>query len=357
MGRDLGNVLEALMDGVVVVDAQGRVEQLNAEACRILETSTEAVAGRPLEQVPGAVSFARDVRAAIAEGRSCLEHELTLGRRFDAPLVCDVAASPLLDGGGGGDGAVVVLRDRTFGTALREAEAERARSAAFGQIAAGIAHEVKNPLGGIRGAAELLGQRATRERDRETAELIVREADRIAGLLDDFMVFARGEVLEWAPVNLHRLLDEVLDLLAMDPVGHGVQVRRQFDPSIPDLLADGERLVQVFLNLGRNALQAMDGAGELVIGTHLDLDQRVDTGDGERVPSVCVDFRDTGCGMDEATRARVGTPFFTTKSGGTGLGIALSRHFVALHGGALHIQSNPGEGTTMSVRLPLRRSP
>ncbi|MDJ0869992.1 MAG: ATP-binding protein, partial [Myxococcota bacterium] len=330
-------------------------EQLNAEACRILETSTDAVAGRPLEQVPGTLAFARDVRAAIADGRSCLEHELTLERRFAEALVCDVAASPLLDGGGG-DGAVVVLRDRTFGTALREAEAERARTAAFGQIAAGIAHEVKNPLGGIRGAAELIGRRAERERDRETAELIVREVDRIAGLLDDFMVFARGDTLQPGAVNLHRLLDEVLDLLAMDPLGGGVQVRREFDPSIPDLQADGDRLVQVFLNLGRNALQAMNGAGSLVIGTHLNLDQRVDVGDGERLPTVRVDFRDTGCGMDETTRARVGTPFFTTKSGGTGLGIALARHFVALHGGALSIQSNPGEGTTVSVRLPLRRS-
>src|SRR5690606_29363979 len=139
-------------------------------------------------------------------------------RRFQPDLVVDVAISPLGDEEGRPEGAVVLLRDRTIGTALRAVESERAQSAVLGRMAAGIAHEVKNPLAGIRGAAELLGRRAASERERQTAELIVREVDRIAALLDDFMIFGRGDVLRLAPVNLHRVLDDVLDVLATDPL-------------------------------------------------------------------------------------------------------------------------------------------
>lgn len=354
---DLRRVLDALLDGVVVVDDEGAVRQLNVEACRILGTSSEAVFGRPVERVPGGEAFAKGVRAVLAEGASLVENEVVLPRRFAPDLVVDVAVSPVTDDDGRTRGGVVLLRDRTLGTALRAVESERAQSAALGRMAAGIAHEVKNPLAGIRGAAELLGRRAAGERDRETAELIVREVDRIAALLDDFMIFARGDVLRLAPVNLHRVLDDVLDVLATDPAGSRTRLVRSYDPSIPELLADGDRLVQVFLNLARNGLEAMERPGDtLTITTRLRLDHRIDVG-GERVPSVAVEVGDTGPGIPDEVREQVMTPFFTTKVTGTGLGLPLARHFVALHGGSLQIESHEGRGTTVRVSLPLRRAP
>jgi len=355
---DLRRVLDALLDGVVILDAEGCTERLNAEACRILGTSTEAVAGWPVERVPGAVAFAKAVRSVLADGVACVENEVAVPRRFEGDLVVDVAVSPLAEPGSRPEGAVVLLRDRTIGMALREAESERARSATLGRMASGIAHEVKNPLAGIRGAAELLAARADGERARETAQLIVREVDRIASLLDDFTLFAHPDALRLAPVNLHRVLDDVLDVLAMDPLGARARVERSFDPSIPEVLADGDRLIQVFLNLARNALEAMEGKpGALSISTRLRLDHRIDLGGGERVPSIAIDIRDTGCGIPDAVKHQVMTPFFTTKPRGTGLGLALSRHFVALHGGALHVESTEGQGTTVRVSLPLRRAP
>lgn len=356
MAADLRRVLDALLDGVVVVDDEGAVRQLNAEACRILGTSSEAVAGRPVERVPGGEAFAKGVRAVLAGGASLVENEVVLPRRFAQGLVVDVAVSPLADEQGNPQGSVVLLRDRTIGTALRAVESERAESAALGRMAAGIAHEVKNPLAGIRGAAELLGRRAAGERDRAAAELIVREVDRIAALLDDFMIFARGDVLRLAPVNLHRVLDDVLDVLATDPLGARAQLVRAYDPSLPELLADGDRLMQVFLNLARNALEAMEERpGALTIATGLRHDHRIEL-DGERVPSVAVEVSDTGPGIPADVRGQVMTPFFTTKRTGTGLGLPLARHFVALHGGSLQIESRAGQGTTVRVSLPLRRA-
>jgi two-component system nitrogen regulation sensor histidine kinase GlnL len=356
MAVNLRRVLEALLDGVVVVDDDGAVRHLNAEACRILGTSSEAAAGRPVERMPGGEAFAKGVRAVLAGGVSVVENELALPRRFQPDLVVDVAISPVSDEDGRSQGAVVLLRDRTIGTALRAVESERAQSAALGRMAAGIAHEVKNPLAGIRGAAELLGRRAGAERDREAAGLIVREVDRIAALLDDFMIFARGDVLRPAAVNLHRVLDDVLDVLATDPLGARAQLVRAYDPSIPEILADGDRLVQVFLNLARNALQAMEERpGTLTITTRLRHDHRIELA-GERLPSVVVEVSDTGPGIPEAVRTQVMTPFFTTKRTGTGLGLPLARHFVALHGGSLQIESREGQGTTVRVSLPLRRA-
>jgi two-component system nitrogen regulation sensor histidine kinase GlnL len=356
MSADLRRVLDALLDGVIVVDREGQVDRLNSEACRILGTSFEAVAGRPVERLPGAAAFAKGVRSVLGSGVALIENEVAVPRRFEPGLVVDVAVSPLADEAGRPDGAVVLLRDRTIGRALREAESGREQSAALGQMAAGIAHEVKNPLAGIRGAAELLARRAASERDRDTAGLIVREVDRIAGLLDDFMIFARGHGLRLAPVNLHRVLDDVLDVLATDPLGARAQVVRTFDPSIPELMADADRLVQVFLNLARNALEAMpDRPGTVTIATRLRLDHRIDLGAGERVPSVAVEVSDTGSGIPESIRHQIATPFFTTKANGTGLGLALSRHFVTLHGGSLQIESREGLGTLVRVSLPLRR--
>jgi two-component system nitrogen regulation sensor histidine kinase GlnL len=152
------------------------------------------------------------------------------------------------------------------------------------------------------------------------------------------------------------VLDDVLDVLAVDPLGSRAKVERAFDPSIPELDADADRLVQIFLNLGRNALEAMSGRdGTLRIATRLRLDRRIDVGGGERVPTIAVDFEDSGCGIPEAVRDRIATPFFTTKPRGTGLGLALARHFVTQHGGTLQIESREGRGTRVRVSLPLRR--
>lgn len=360
MARDLANVLEALLAGVVVLDAEGRVEVVNGAACRFLELSADALRGREVEHVLGAEhAAARLARRALATGLSASEGDQRLTRRGAPPLPVDVAASPLQDEAGGVDGVVLVLRDRSAQHRLEQVDAERERLASFGRIAAGLAHEVKNPLGGIRGAAELLAARARDDKSRETAELVLRESRRITGLVDELMVFASAERLALAPVNLHRVLDDVARLLALDPEAGAVAIERSYDPSIPELLADADRLEQVFLNLGRNALQALAGApeGHLRLESRTALEHRVSTPDGRLVPSVEVTVRDDGSGMEADALRQATTPFFTTRSRGTGLGLAVAEYWVAQHGGSLRLESAPGEGTAAHVTLPLRREP
>jgi two-component system nitrogen regulation sensor histidine kinase GlnL len=359
MARDLSGVLDAVLAGIVVLDAEGNVDLANSAACRILEQSAEAVRGRPVEALLGQDhSLAKLARAVLESSRSAVENECRVERRFESDLAVDVAASPLFGEGGQMNGAVLFLRDSTIQRSLQEVVAEREALSAFGSIAAGVAHEVKNPLGGIRGAAEILASRSSDAKTLDAAELIVREVDRIASLLDDLMVFTHGEALRFAPANIHRVLDDVLDLLSMDPLSRSVEVERRYDPSIPDVLIDADRLTQVFLNVVRNALQAMEQEpGKLVITTRMLLDRHLTTPQGEHFPSLLVEVADSGPGIAEEVLGRLATPFFTTRPEGTGLGLALSRHWVARHGGTLRIESQQGEGTRVRVQLPLRAAP
>jgi two-component system nitrogen regulation sensor histidine kinase GlnL len=357
MARNLESMLDAVLDGVVLLDADGDVEFLNSEACRILEISSESALSLSIDTVLGNQhSISKLSRTVLASGRAAIEREHPIERRLAEPLIVDVAVSPLL-AGHTVDGAVLMLRDCTIRNSLQEMVAQREALLSFGRIAAGIAHEVKNPLGGIRGAAEILAARAQDERSRRAAEIIVRESDRIAHLVDDFMVFAQGEELRLSQVNIHRVLDEVLALVSLDPLSAGIQIEREFDPSIPELLADSDRLEQVFLNLVNNALQAMEEAGgTLVISTRMSLDHRLSSSDGRHLPTVLVELSDSGPGIEPSVLENLATPFFTTRVGGTGLGLAVARHWVTRHEGTLRLDSGPSLGTTARVALPLRRS-
>jgi len=350
----LDAILGSLRVGVLAVDVDGRVELQNPEASRILGLSGVATLGRPLVESLGAQHPAVMVlETALDDRREVAEHGCRLRDRMGGrSLVVDLTASPV---GAGREtrGAVLSLADRTIGLELEDLLGQRARSELFAQLAAGIAHELRNPLGGIRGAAEILASRTSDEKSRDAAALIVREVDRIRSLVDDLLVFHQRDALRLAPLNIHRVLDEVLQLLSMDPLATGVKLERSFDPSIPDLRADADRLTQVFLNLGRNALQALEGEGTLLIETRMALDQRLPSQRGSSLPTVAITVADDGPGIEPELFEQLSTPFFTTRVGGTGLGLAVSRHWVARHGGALRLESEPGSGTRARVFLPI----
>lgn len=356
--RELSQIFESVLDGFVVVGRNGEVELLNSAACRLLAISNAVARDRAIETLPCSEIFAKDVRLALVEGRSVVANEVTLPRAGRGEnLLVDVAVAALRDERGAIDGALLSLRDRTIGATLREAQEVRIQDEAYGRMASGIAHEIKNPLGGIRGAAEILARRVTDDRARQSADLIVREVDRIAKLIDDFAVFSDRTRLRLAQINIHQVLNDVIDVSAHDSIADGIHFERHFDPSLPELFADGDRLRQVFLNLVRNALEAIaEDRGRVSVSSGLRLDHRIDAGSGERTPTVVVEIADTGCGIPEGMREIVGTPFFSTKARGTGLGLAISRHFIAEHGGSLQIFSREPQGSVVRVSLPLRRN-
>ena len=357
MARELHSVLDALLDGILLIDREGCIEDANSEACRILGTSAGSIRGASIEQLMDPERTIVDLaRRVVESGQPLVQDDVVFERPGGTALTIDVSVSPLFDP----DrsimlaGVVVAIRDRTIPNSLREIVTQQEQLAAYGLIAAGIAHEVKNPLGGIRGAAELLASWSQDDRSTRTASLIVREVDRISDLVEELMVFARGEELETREINLHQVLDRVIDLVRMDPLCEGIRIERVYDPSLPEFEADADRLEQVFLNLLRNALQAMQaGGGSLEVKTRMPLDQRLVGHDRSTVPTAQVVISDNGGGISAEILDRLATPFFTTRQKGTGLGLAVARHWVTRHQGTLQIESLEGEGTTVRVNLPL----
>ena len=356
----LDDILGSLRVGILAVDADGRVELENPEASRILGHSAIAALGRPVGEVLGAQHPATGLlETALRDRRTVSEHGCSVSVRMGGrPLVVDLAASPI--GGAGSEGtkvrgAVLSLTDRTIGVELEDLLGQRARSELFAQLAAGIAHELRNPLGGIRGAAELLLGKLPDAPLARYAELIRAEADRMRRLLDDLAELTRGADLRPRRANLHRVIDDLVELHSHSEGWRGIKVAREYDPSIPEFEFDPDRTTQVLLNLVRNAVQAMDGKGTLTLRTRIESAYHLEHSGPERARLVRVDVEDTGPGIPAEDLPLLFTPFFTRRKSGTGLGLAVAQHWTVKQAGRILVTSRVGMGTRMRVELPLRR--
>jgi PAS domain S-box-containing protein len=291
----------------------------------------------------------------LSEGRAEAESEVTAtdGRA----IAVSVLTAPIHAPSGALRGAVAVLRDLSRLRAL-EAEVRRGeRLAALGQMALALAHEIRNPLGAIRGVAQLLGDELGGAGPfREHVTVMLAEIDRVNRVMEALLDLGRPLGFTFGVVNVHELLERVSLLAEPMARAHEVQLVRRYDPSLPPLWADADRLMQVFQNLVQNGVEAMPGGGRLTLTTRLSLDTvyggRVDAGAGPR-PLVEVQVTDEGEGIPAELRDRVFDPFVTTKARGLGLGLALAHRIVEEHRGALRVASTPGKGTSFSCYLPV----
>ena len=228
------------------------------------------------------------------------------------------------------------------------------RLALLGKLAAALAHEIKNPLGGIKGAAQLIRAEVTHDPSLlENTDIMIREVDRVNQLLDQLMDLARPAGLHVEPLNVHELLEHVLGLEVHTAAAAKVSIQRFFDPSLPMIMGDRSRLIQVFLNLAENALQARPTC--VTVTTHIETDFSLRTGHSSAAKFVSVDFRDDGTGIDEDDLPDIFAPFFTRKHRGTGLGLAICDRTIKEHGGRLGVESQLGEGSVFKVSLPAQQ--
>ena len=219
------------------------------------------------------------------------------------------------------------------------------RLAAVGELAAGLAHEIRNPLGSIDGAAEILSKDLPEDHPkREMAEILQKESKRLKEKLSRFLEFARPDEIILSSCNIETELQTILELLHSNPCCRDHRIGIESNLRDPLLSVDCQKLHQVFLNLGMNAFEAMPDGGELKITL------REIGHNGES--SIAVDFRDTGTGMSREQIEKALNPFFTTKPGGTGLGLSISQRILEEHHGGIEIDSKPGRGTTVTVIIP-----
>jgi len=346
------DLLSSLQDGVIILDPSGRVVWLNQAAEELTGFSGSQIAGRAVGEVFPPPSPLSSLVARTADlGRSHADFDATLTRADGGRLTVSAVASLVSNPRGENRGVVLVLRDLSRVRELEEQLQRSDRLAALGILAAGMAHEVRNPLVGVRAAAQLMEREPGFPSSlREFTGIIIREVDRLNRLVDGLLAFAGRRPLRLLPCNVNQIVEEALRLESAGLQGGGVGVLRKYDPEVPAVAGDPDRLLQVFLNLIRNGTEAMaGGGGELAVRTRF---ERLAPQCGGRAAAV-VEIADRGAGIPPEIQGKLFNPFFTTKHRGTGLGLPISQRIVEEHGGAIEVQSQMGQGTVFRVLLPI----
>jgi two-component system, NtrC family, nitrogen regulation sensor histidine kinase GlnL len=346
-------IINNLEDGVVNVDQDGKVVFLNEAAEVLSGISSGRALQQPLQQIfkqePWLIDLVKKTRPPRQESA---RGEGDLSTRWGRKKPVSVTASPLQDRHGHFLGSILLIRDIKHRRELEEDLKRADRLVMMGTLAAGLAHEIRNPLGGIKGAAQLLRRSIDAQSSlREYTDIMVREVDRVNQLIEQLLDLSRPPQLILAPVNIHEILDDVLLLEGQAVAGKEISIKKNFDPSLPPIRGDRAQLTQVFLNLVKNAFQAMEQAGTLTITTRLETDFHIRGQGTTRNRFIWVDVADEGAGINEEDLPHIFSPYFTTKNGGTGLGLALCYRIIKEHGGLIRVESLEGKGTNFKVSL------
>lgn len=345
-------VLNGLRQPVIMIDAGGAIAYANNAAEDFFRTSAHVLARRSLADfVPFGSPVLALVEQAVERQAPVNEYRVDISSpKLGNDRLVDVFVAPLAERPGA---VVLMLQERSVAEMIDRQMTHRGAARSVTGLAAMLAHEIKNPLAGIRGAAQLLAGTVNAP-DRELTRLITDETDRIVGIVDRMEMFADNRPLERAPVNIHVVLDKV-KTIARTGFARDVRIVEDYDPSLPPVHANADLLVQVFVNLVKNAAEALAGqpGGEIVLSTAYRPGIRIAVpGTRERV-SLPLQFSvtDNGPGIPEDILPILFDPFITTRQNGSGLGLALVAKIVGDHGGVIECDSHPGH-TVFRILMP-----
>ena len=336
--------LEHLATAVLLLDPLLQITYANPAAENLFEVSHKLMAGLPLKQLfIDADALLVAIARALESHTGFTEHEMALstaGRYFQA----SVTLTPLELGE-----TLLLLEFHQIDKHLQIEREERLRlqQQVNRELLRNLAHEIKNPLGGLRGAAQLLEHELSKPALREYTQVIIKEADRLQSLMDRLLTPHR--LPQFAMVNIHEVLERVRSLLLAE-TPQGITIRRDYDTSLPELIADQEQLIQSVLNIARNAVQAMQGQGEISFVTRIA--RQVTVGRKHHRLAIAVQIVDTGPGIPEAIRESMFSPLVSGREGGSGLGLTIAQTYISQHHGTIECDSKPGH-TCFSLLLPL----
>ncbi len=336
-----GLLVSRLPIGIIATDQHGRVSTWNQAAAEMISVHGKEALGKMVEKsLPK--ELARFFAGDYDSGKEAVEgSEISLNINENS-IVFHCRLIQLQAPDGQYRGQVLLLTDVTRIKEMESEMRENERLAAVGRMAAGVAHEVRNPLSSIKGLALLLKNKFSEEsREYETSGLLIQEVERMNRTISELLSFARPASLDLQEVDICELLAETLKLVTADTRSEDVRTSLDCVPDLPKIMADRDRLSQVFINILLNGIQAMETGGTLEIHAETD----------ESGSQLILCFKDTGKGIPSEHLGQVFLPYFTTRSGGTGIGLAISRKIIVDHGGTIRLESEPGRGTTVIVEL------
>jgi len=333
-------VVTHLPVGILVMDTRYRVIYSNAVAWNLLGTNDLAVQGVDAKELlPDNVWSLYD---RIKSGQSVAEKEVLLFPEKSKPVPVAVSATDIHGEDGNYIGFMFVFKDLTE---IRELEIKTQRIeklATVGNLAAGIAHEIRNPLSSIKGYVTYFGSLfEDNSENKQAANLMAEEVDRVNRVISELLEFARPSDLKFKKIIVRDLIDHSIRIVTHEAETAGIHITKNIKPDLPDLKADPDRLTQVLLNLYLNAIQAMAEGGNIIVQAE------------KKGSSIIINVSDTGAGIPVENLNHIFDPYFTTKNKGTGLGLAITHKIIENHNGFIQVESTENHGTTISMSLPI----
>ncbi len=343
---DTDNILNHMSSGVLVVDSEGKIITVNPAAEEILGVRRDEILLRNLDETLSSTmpELVREVETALIKGKTKFRHEITVENMRHRMIPLGISISLLRDDNDEKRGAIAVFQDLTEVRRMQERIRKADRLAAIGELSAGIAHEIRNPLASISGSIEMLyNDLDLTGENKRLMELIMKESDRLDRIIGDFLEFARMRPPAAGRLSMRKVLEETLTLLKnSNSFRNNVTLELDCPEEEIWINADEEQLRQVLLNLAINACEAMEEGGRLGVEAKCE---------GEK--HVRITFSDEGPGIEEEAMERLFEPFFTTKDGGTGLGLAVANKIIEAHGGTLTFRNREGGGAEFTLVLPV----
>lgn len=343
------SIVDGLTTAVILLDHNFLIVELNPAAENLLGISATRAIGQPLLPFVDDDTELRDVLVRTLVSGVPHANELRLGpsEAHAESRIIDCRVS-LMSSAGMENALLVEMNDVTRRSKISRENALIIQHGAGRQMIRQLAHEIKNPLGGLRGAAQLLARQLESEELREYTGVIISEADRLAALVDTLL--GPGGPPNKQPVNVHELLEYVVRLVEPD-IGEHVRFRRDYDASLPLIDLDRDQMVQAFLNLVQNAATALEGRGQITLRSRAIMNFTI--GDVRHSAIASIDIEDDGPGIPPQLQDSIFYPLVTSRPEGTGLGLPVAQELLSRHGGLIEFESRPGR-TVFSVRIPLR---
>ncbi|MFH1776961.1 MAG: ATP-binding protein [Candidatus Omnitrophota bacterium] len=347
-------IIESMTGGVVTVNLKGKIATFNSAAELILGYDSKDVIGKSYDIFSGDQQsnneFIDLINAAIINKKTSSSQEIYIISKTGKKILIGITTSLLKDKKNTMLGIIVTFKDLRQIKYLEQQIRRADRLAAVGNLAAGVAHEIRNPLGSIRGLVQLLQEDLPREHPKhQYTEVVLREIDRLDKVVDDLLSFAKPETetkLSPETLEINKLIDTTLQLARHDCLNMKVNIDKKYGANLPKIKADPKQLQQAFLNIIFNAFHAMETGGTLTIMT-------------QKLPqNNCLEihFADTGIGMSDEIMSKLFDPFFTTRKGGTGLGLTITHQIISAHHGKIDLRSEPGKGTEVIISLPIEQN-